>query len=361
MYTVWNIDLIKDKYENPKTFANVKSLLKRFNMCWMNSDGSLGIKPYDYVHEYIYCSSNENFQTLYRQMITEGVAKNRTDALYKLNILLGILNRNPDTNNRTGMTQLLGYISNLKEAVKSKDKVLSEDIDTRKWWDIDEKQADTETIYPWNKMLELFDEEIKNNPNHFAKIACVCFKHGYCMSIRDIYMTTTRLGMPTAALNHLNLETRVWTVTEHRNAHFGRRVFPVTQEFVDEVRKYIELPGYLLMYKSTFEPYNTHLLSSIGISSFTNADVRNSYNYWNWTASGRTKKESTDCAINVMGYILTTANKYAKQYEQQEPPMLQGCDPHPLYLENPERYTVSGKIRILVKPRPKSPTAEPAK
>jgi hypothetical protein len=95
------------------------------------------------------------------------------------------------------------------------------------------------------------------------------------------------------------------------------KVIPVSAEFVAELGKLIEIKDFLLIYKSTGEQYRTTLLSSIGIDSFKMHDLKNSYG--------------------------------TRMNPKPEPEPELTCDAHPLHLEQPDKYTVDGKIKIKIK------------
>jgi hypothetical protein len=312
-----NMDTIKDSYENGKTFANSKSMIKRIN-------SAMDLTPLDYIHEHQYVA---DFDTLCTRMFATGIAKTKKEMVYKLNQLVAIIKR-----------------FDIDKTHALRDKIDSFNYSDVKLPDIDPTES---TVRPWSEMLELFNYEIENNPNRFAKIACVCFKHGYCLNIREIYMTSTKFGRPTIAANFLDLNKLMWILTDHKNSgSTGIRKFPVTQEFVDELRQYIEMPDFLLMYKSNFTMYSTHLLSSISIDAFKNSEVRDSYMNWLWHNS--TKEHATKWSLDILGFMPATVKQYATKFAAVVlPDPVHTCDPHPLHLENPDKYSVSGKVKII--------------
>jgi len=309
--------MIKSTYENAKTFANAKSMIRRIN-------NLLEITPTDYVHQHLYV---DNFETLSARLFTAGIAKTKKDIVYTLNQLVSIIKR--------------------FDISKTHD--LRDKIDAFNYGDFKLPEVDvTEiTARPWEEMLELFNYEIEHNPNRNAKLACVIFKHGYVLNIKEMYATSTKLGRPIIAQNFLDLDKLTWTLNDHKNdSCTGPRKFAVTQEFVDEARKYIEMRDYLLFYKSNFEMYGTSLLSSIGISAFTNTELRDSYIHWLWTNSSA--EHATKCSLDVIGYMPEAVKRYATKYANVGRCDLQGCDPHPLYIEYPDKYSVNGRIKVSV-------------
>lgn len=315
-----NMDMIKDTYESGKTFANAKSMVKRIN-------NLMELKPADYVHEHLYVA---DFETLCARLFTAGVAKTKKDIVYMLNQLVAIVKRF-DINKTHGLRDKI-------DAFNYGDAKLPE-------VDVTENSA-----RPWEVMLELFNYEIEHNPNRNAKLACVIYKHGYCLNIREMYATSTKLNRPIISQNYLDLDNLTWTLNDHKNDSVtGPRKFAVTQEFVDEAKKYIEMKDYLLFYKSNFQMYGTSLLSSIGISAFTNTEVRDSYMAWMW--SNHTKEEATKISYDVIGYLPEAIKRYAVKYTLVGRNDLQTCSPHPLYIEDPVKYSVNGKVKIVAIPR----------
>jgi hypothetical protein len=157
---------------------------------------------------------------------------------------------------------------------------------------------------PWSDMLISINDELEHNPNRNAKAACTFFKHGHCSSLADILGASTYPGD-----NHLDMDALTWTVRDN--------VVPLSAEFVADLRKLIEIKDFLLIYKSTGEQYKTTLLSSIGVNGFKMQDIKNSY---------------------------------ASRKNEPEPVLT--CDPHPLYIEDSDKYTPSGKIKIKAKLKP---------
>jgi hypothetical protein len=315
-----NMDMIKSTYENGKTFANAKSMIRRIN-------NLMEITPADYVHEHLYVA---DFETLCARLFTAGIAKNKKEIVYMLNQLAAIIKR--------------------FDIAKTHD--LRDKIDAFNYGDfkLPERDVTETTARPWEEMLKLFNYEIENNPNRNSKLACVIFKHGYCLNIRELYTTSTKLGRPIISQNFLDLDGLTWTLNDHKNDRVtGARKFKVTQEFVDEARKYIEMRDYLIFYKSNCDMYGTSLLSSIGISGFTNTEIRDSYLNYIW--SNYTKEDAMKISENIIGYLPEAIKRYATKYADVGRNDLQTCFPHPLHLENPDKYSVSGKIKIVAVPR----------
>lgn len=228
-----NFTSLKESYDNPKTYANVKSILRGINE-------QLNLTPVGYLHPFHYV---DRFDELCEKMLQTKI-HTKTELIHRLNLLVKLIKRfNPSAS-----IPLRDKVNNLKTI------------------NIQERKREVKS---WSEMSSLINFEILNNPNPFAKIACIIFKHGYHVSIGEIFGTTTKYGSPKEAPNVLDLEGRVW--------HLKGRSFPVTQEFVDELKPLIEMPDYLLIYKSTYDMYTTHLLSTISINSFTYTELKNSF------------------------------------------------------------------------------------
>ena len=214
---------------------------------------------------------------------------------------------------------------------------------------------------PWSEMLQVLQHEIDTNTNKFAKIMCICFKHGYVLRCGEIFNTTTGFNIPTPKLNFLDLNSRQWTITEHKSQgsaglggrNIPARNFPVTKEFVDELRPYIDVPEFLLIYKSNFSPYSTHLLKSVDIDSFSNNELRNSYEEWNWRQSGRTLAEKRFWSENVIGHSEIIAKLYYTTHTIENK-ILTAADPSVKFLEDTTgKVASSGKFKVKVKPKVK--------
>ena len=284
-----NIDTLKDKFESIKTFANVKSMVKKFNEL-------LGIAPVNYLHPHEY---DARFDELVQAIITSRTARNKQELVNKMQALVNVISKF-DAHQRGSLRpgEAPGILTTGNSGLRAKI------IAMRK----SGLELPTSTPYdavPWAEMLASINDELEHNPNRNAKVACVFFKHGYCNSLGDILATATCAGNE---YNHLDMDALTWTVRG--------TVIPVSAEFVAELSKFIEIKDFLLIYKTTGEKYRTTLLSSIGIDSFKMHDIKNSYG--------------------------TRMN---------EPEPVLTCDAHPLHIEDPDKYSVDGKIKIRAKPR----------
>lgn len=318
-----NVNQVKELYDNAKTFANTKSILKRTNEL-------MSYEPVFDVHEDKYV---QNFELVCNRMLSSGLAKSKTDLLSKLNSIVGIITRFK------------------KDPSELRQKIMELKLDTTKELPDAQPQNDAR---PWSEMLKIFQHEIDNNKNRFAKIMCVCFKHGYVLRCGEIFNTTTALGFPKSAGNYLDINSKQWTINEHKTAaDVPTRKFPVTAEFIAELRKYIEVPEFLLIYKSNFSAYSTALLKSIDIDSFTNNEARNSYEEWNWRNSGRTLAEKRFWSEKVLGHSEQVAKQFYTAHTM-ESRILTADDPSVKFLEDTTgKIASSGKFKLKIKPKVK--------
>jgi hypothetical protein len=280
-----DVDTIKDKYDNAKTYANSKCMLKRINEL-------LELKPYNYVHEHHYV---DRFAELCDKMISSKFAKSKQDIIAKISLIIGLICR-----------------FDVAKCAGLRDKIREFKDDTTEI-----PVAPRQTVPSWESMLEMFDAEIQHNPNQFAKIVCIIYKHGYIVRTSDIYLTSMGDNRPSSATNFMDIENRRWHIREMKsNQIVGLTTINLSPEFVAELKPFISFQDYLLIYKTNFEPYRTNLLTTVGITSFTYNDIR-------WSHDEFTSR----------------------------PTVLHGCEPHPSYLENPTKYAVNGKVRIIIKSR----------
>ena len=280
-----DIDTIKNKYDNPKTYANCKSTLKRINEL-------LELTPYNYVHEHHYV---DRFTELCDKMLSTTFARSKQDIIAKISLIIGLICR-------FDVTKCQGLRDRIREFKADA---------------IEIPVAPRETVLAWESMLELFDAEIQYNPNQFAKIVCVIYKHGYIVSSSDIYLTSLEDNRPSSAVNFMDLENRRWHIRKMKaNYVVGLTTIDLSQEFIDELKPLLSFRDYLLIYKTTFEPYRTNLLTTVGINLFSYNDVRWSHDEF-----------------------------------KNRPVLVYGCDPHPSHIENPAKYSVDGKIKIVAVPK----------
>ena len=326
-----NISNAKDLYDNVKTYANVKSALKRVNEL-MGYEPALDLHYEKYV---------QHFELICGKILSSGLSKTKTDLLQKFNFIVGIASR-------------------LKiDPTDLRQKVMELKLDTTQTIPDAQPQNDAR---PWSEMLQVLQHEIDTNKNKFAKIMCICFKHGYVLRCGEIFKTTTGFNIPTTKLNFLDLNSRQWTITEHKSQGSagvgGRsipaRTFPVTKEFVDELRPYIYVPEFLLIYKSNRSAYSTHLLHSVDIDSFSNNELRNSYEEWNWRNSGRTLAQKRFWSENIIGHSEIIAKLYYTTH-MIESNILTAADPSSKFFADATgKISSSGKFKLKIMPKVKS-------
>lgn len=133
--------------------------------------------------------------------------------------------------------------------------------------------SDKKPVRPWNKLLELFENHIDNNPCVSAKIICICYKHGYVLTIKEI--TETHLHEEDTNKNFLDLETSCWTVRTYKKRKTPVRRFYVSRAFLEELASVLQAQDEMLLCK-TNGSYNTQKLPFFGITDFTVHEARNS-------------------------------------------------------------------------------------
>lgn len=313
-----NIDSVKVLYDNHKTFLNVKSILKRVNEL-------MGYTPLLEVHPDMYV---KNFEQLCNKMLSSGLAISKSDLLSKLNSIVGVMTRMR------------------KDPDELRSKILELKTDQTKQLPDAQPKHDAR---PWAEMLKILQHIIDKSLNQFAKIVAVCYKHGYVLRLGEIFGTTTAAGLPASAQNFLDLQNKEWTINEHKASdRVGQRKFPVTQAFVDELKKYITFNDYLLIYKSNYTAYASALLAMVGISEFSVNEARNSFEEWNWKQSGRTLKEKRFWSEKVLGHTEQVARQFYTAHDIESNIMKSGEHPDIKFIQD-----TSGKLGASGKLRPK--------
>ena len=250
-----NIDTIKDKFDSIKTFANMKSIVKKINEL-------LSLTPVNYLHPHEY---DARFDDLVQAMISSRFVRNKSDLINKLQVVVNCISKfdalkygmlKPGKAPGILMTGTGGSSCSSGLRVKI--------IKLRKA-DLEMPPALPSDAIPWSDMLISINDELEHNPNRNAKVACTFFKHGYCSNFAAILNTSTCAGDD----YYLDMDGLTWTV--------HGKTTPVTAEFVADLSKLIEIDNFTLIYKSTGEKYKTTLLSSIGIDTFSMHDIKNSY------------------------------------------------------------------------------------
>lgn len=287
-----NIESIKDKFDSAKSYANMKTYVKKVNE-------ALDLTPVTFLHEHEYVS---RFEELCNKLIEKRQVRSKPQLIARLQFIVSLIAKFDPSKSQALRLKVLQMRNS--PSVDFSATVTASDA------------------APWSEMLEMFKYEIDNNPRREAKVISVCFKHGYCLNLTDIFNTSTSVSYPDREHNVLDLGNLIWTISDKKT---GSRVITVSQDFADEIKKYIEIPDFWLLYKSTGLPYRTCLLTSVGIDAFRAADVKYSY------------------------------DAYQRDGSTEEPVEL-GCEPHPLHLENPDKFNVCGKA--IIKARLKTPTME---
>lgn len=295
-----SIETIKHLYNVPKTFTNVKSVLKKVNE-------AMGWTPVDVLHV---DKMVNGFTVLCSAMLASGLAHTKDELLSKLFRICGLINRMyPDTDNK--LSHLCMKLKADQSGLIPNDPI-------------------PYTAPKWSTALELLNSQISNNPNPFAKIVCICFKHGYVLRIGEIFNTKLT---NTDTWNHLDLDTLTWTIRIQKTK--GVRVFSVSSEFKNEITPYIG-PSSWLIYKSNYDRYNTHTMSTVDLVSLpSNSELRNSYETWNWEVSNRTREQRLYWSVNVLGHDEQTVIKHYLEHK----------------LESQIMIGPSGKLRPIIKKR----------
>ena len=284
------IQQIKSKYDNVRTYENARSKLKRVNAL-------LNLEPVDVIHTEQYVNQFDNLTHLLMTVTGAkgGMVKSKDELKALVGAIAGAVSR----------TLPIGQVNPLTKLIT---KLKASDIPNPK------PVSDAE---PWDVILSKFDKVIQENPNTFAKIVAVCYKHGYVLRIGEIFNTSTT---KIYKFNYLDLDNLEWQVPIHK----GIRKFTVTKEFADELRPLLSDKCPLLIFKSTLQPYTIQTHAVVDLDELpSNSEIRSSYQQWNWSAkSGRTKDEQMYWCTNVMGNSEITAITYYTAPEPEPEPQM---------------------------------------
>lgn len=133
------------------------------------------------------------------------------------------------------------------------------------------------TARPWNELLVLINDHIKNNTSSAARIICICYKHGYVLKISEIANTHLLEDRPDR--NFLDLETCRWTIRTQKNRKRPQRSFYVSGEFLEELCNEISSDWNTLIGKTNDKEYSkcTMRLPYFGIPDFSVREIRTSW------------------------------------------------------------------------------------
>ncbi len=166
------------------------------------------------------------------------------------------------------------------------------------------KQRDYDS---WDKMLERIEQEMNCVKSLGGFMILLCYKHGYPLRIGDIVSTSIN---PTEDFNHLDLDNRVWNILAARTKNRRARSFEVTQEFCDDVRKYIHSSGYLVC-RNNGQPYKSlPTMYLLGVEGLKVVEMRNSYETWNYARTDISDDEKCEISKRVLGHSPATARAY---------------------------------------------------
>ena len=277
-----SIESIKGLYDNRRTYENTRTRLKRVNTL-------LRLTPIDVIHteEYV-----RQFATMAHLLMTEtgvkgGVLKSKDELTSYIGSVVGAVSRTLASKGSTNpLTQLLAKL---------------------KLTDIPNPKPVFDAA-PWSDVYNKLHDASINCPNKFGRIVSICFKHGYVLRVGEIYNTSTT---PIDGMNYLDLTNHEWNITIHKNVSRGSRKFTITKEFVDELTPLLSPHCPLLIHKSTLMPYTVQTLAVLDLNDLpSNSQMRNSYEEWNWSESGRSREEQIYWSVNVLGHSENTVMSY---------------------------------------------------
>jgi hypothetical protein len=282
------IESILPLYTNQRTYNNAKSKLKRVNQL-------LQLTPVNEIHTQAYV---DNFPRMCHLLLTTkgtsgGVIKSKDELTAFIGAIIGAVTRTLNGEHNPLSTQYA--------------KLRIADIPNPK----PEFNAD-----PWEITLQKLYDAATNCPNDFGRLVSCIYSHGYVLRVGEIFTTTIK---PIPEYNHLDLDTGVWTISNHKNKARGDRTFKVNEECLIKIRTFVNPKCPFLIHKSTLRPYTVQTLAVIELTDLpANSQLRNSYEQWNWNASGRTRDQKLHWSINVLGHSEATVQGYYTRNDVQD-------------------------------------------
>lgn len=236
------MDDIKSKWDNKRTFSNIKCQVKRVNKI-------LQLEPLEGIHI-------EQWEQRFQDIAVGLIDTIELPTIHKVkNIMttLGKVIRN--SGGSDWFTNECATLINLDIRAFAK-----------QW-----------TAKPWSEMMEMCDSIIKNSRSIPARIICTCYKYGYVLRLSEIIMT---LLQDDGENNFLDIINGVWIIRKHKTVRRnGYREFPVSDEFLNELSKYISGEFRTLIGKTRDTLYSEgcQYHQYFGINGFSNRDIRNSW------------------------------------------------------------------------------------
>lgn len=280
-----SIDDLQVQYTNRGTYSNVRSFVRTTNR-FLELKPDTGI----YTDHYI-----ENFSKIVCHMIASNSYANTMQLTSKLGLLTGAIQRTLRPNEPNKFSSLVKSLSSDTTPLEMPIRPM------------------TFTAEPWSCLVDKF-KKILSEEEHCsnAKVVALCYIHEYCLRISEIFHTTT---VPVDGWNHLDLETCIWTVNNHKNfVKEGKpRVFEVSREFVEDLKKLLNPYSCYLLHKKNYQPYTTaftHNTANLPPYIPCNSEIRNSYEEYAWKESGKSQEQLLYHSINVLGHNENTVKEH---------------------------------------------------
>jgi hypothetical protein len=279
-----SIDNLQQQYPNKGTFANTRSFIRSINR-FLELAPDTGI----YTDHYI-----ASFSKIVCRMIESESYPNVMQLSSKLGSLSGAIQRTLKPNEPNKFSTLVKSLSSDTTPLNMPIRPM------------------TFTAEPWNQLNVKFQRILKDDYCLNAKVIALCYIHEYCLRIAEIFHTSIN---PIDGFNHLNLDTCIWTINNHKNFNKeGKpRVFEVSQEFVDGLKLLLNPYSPYLLHKKNYQPYTTcftHNTANLPADMPCNSEVRNSFEEWSWKHSGKTQEQLLYHSIHVLGHAESTVREH---------------------------------------------------
>ena len=261
------ISEINDKYDNVRTYENIRSKLKRVN-------NLLSLEPVEVIHTNEYVKSFSKLVDLLTAQL-----KTKEELVAFMGGIAGAVSRSLPFGKINPLSKLIVQLKKTDMPIQ----VLSSDAT------------------PWSDNLKKINKIISEHANPHAKIVAICYKHGYTLKIGEIFNTTT---VKTEGFNFLDLDNKEWNIC--------KRKFTVTKEFIDALRPLLSNACPLLIFKSTMRPYTIQTHAVLDLDEFSNTEIRNSYTDFVWYQSYFPVSEKISITKQILGHSELTSMAYYK-------------------------------------------------
>lgn len=159
----------------------------------------------------------------------------------------------------------------------------------------------------WNEMVSRINKAISEANHTGAIVIGITYRHGYVLRCGEIANTCTKR---VDGYNFLDMEGLRWWICADQTKNSKDRSFPVTEEYIKELRPYIKATGWLVS-KKNGQPYTGNFtLSTVGLLGLNVNEIRNAYETMNYSRTDIDDTEKARISEDVLGHCVAVARAF---------------------------------------------------